>query len=59
MKYKKRIVSCIVALVILLIGYFSQKIQVKEKIGLENIPEFSGSPYVELNGNKPYFTDEE
>ena len=44
MKYKKRIVSCIVALVILLIGYFSQKNQVKEKFGLENIPEFS---YVE------------
>lgn len=59
MKYKKRIVSCIVALVILLIGYFSQKNQVKEKFGLENIPEFSGSPYVELNGNKPYFTEED
>ena len=25
----------------------------------ETIPEYSGNPYVELNGNVPYFTDEE
>lgn len=25
----------------------------------EEIPEYSGSPYVEINGNVPYFTDED
>lgn len=28
-------------------------------ISLENIPEYSGTPYIELNGNIPKFTDEE
>lgn len=27
----------------------------KEKITLSNLPEYSGKPYVELNGNVPYF----
>lgn len=26
---------------------------------LDSVPEFSGEPYVEVNGNVPYFTDEE
>ena len=26
-------------------------------IDLDNIPEFSGTPYVEVNGNVPYFTE--
>ena len=30
-----------------------------EAFGNETIPEYSGNPYVELNGNVPYFTDEE
>lgn len=30
-----------------------------EAFANETIPEYSGSPYVELNGNVPYFTDEE
>lgn len=29
------------------------------KIDLSNIPEFSNSPYVEINNNQPYFTDED
>lgn len=28
-------------------------------ISLENIPEYSGTPYIELNGNRPEFTDDE
>lgn len=28
-------------------------------ISLENIPEYSGTPYIELNGNMPEFTSEE
>lgn len=30
-----------------------------EAFANETIPEYSGNPYVELNGNLPYFTDEE
>ena len=30
-----------------------------EAFASETIPEYSGNPYVELNGNVPYFTDEE
>lgn len=30
-----------------------------EAFANETIPEYSGNPYVELNGNVPYFTDEE
>lgn len=29
------------------------------KIILRDIPSYSGKPYVEVNGNKPYFTDNE
>lgn len=28
-----------------------------ELFELSEVPEYSGSPYVEVNGNKPYFTD--
>lgn len=28
-------------------------------INLDNIPEYNQSPYVEINGNKPYFTESE
>lgn len=30
-----------------------------EPISLDNIPEYSGSAYVEINNNDPFFTDEE
>ena len=34
--------------------------QIQEKISLENIPEYDGKhAYVEINGNVPFFTDEE
>ncbi len=28
-------------------------------INLDNIPEYNQSPYIEINGNKPYFTESE
>ena len=31
----------------------------QEEITLENLPAYSGDPYVELNGNQPNFTEEE
>lgn len=30
-----------------------------EIISLDDIPKFSGSPYVEINGNEPFFDDDE
>lgn len=30
-----------------------------EPVSLDNIPEYSGSAYVEINGNVPFFTDDE
>jgi len=59
MKHKKRIFSFIIAVLIFLVGYFSQNNIVKEKISLDNIPEFSNNPYVEINGNLPYFTEDD
>ena len=32
---------------------------VQENISLDNIPEFAGKPYVVLNNNKPYFSEED
>ena len=34
-------------------------VDVPGDFALENIPEFSGNPYVTVNGNKPYFEDSE
>ena len=31
----------------------------KNKISLNNVPEYSGSPYVEINGGEPFFTKKE
>ncbi len=31
----------------------------KTPISLDEVPPFSGKPYVEIHGNEPYFTDEE
>ena len=30
-----------------------------ESVSLENIPEYSGTPYVEINNNIPYFTEKD
>ena len=43
---------CIVILVSSLYGC-------KKKISVNDIPDYSGSAYVEINGNEPYFTDDE
>lgn len=36
-----------------------EKTQTNTAISLEDIPEYSDSPYVEINNNIPFFTDEE
>lgn len=59
MKRKKSVVSFVIILLIFVIGYFSQNDIVRDKLTLENIPKYSGNPYVELNGNVPYFTEDD
>lgn len=59
MKRKKSVVSFVIVLLILVIGYFSQNDIVRDKLTLEDIPEYSGNPYVEINGNVPYFTEDD
>lgn len=40
-----------------LLDYFATSTQAP--ISLDEIPDFSGKPFVEINGNIPFFTDEE
>ena len=37
----------------------SNKDKSEDVVGLNNMGEYTGSPYISLNGNVPYFTDEE
>lgn len=56
MKLKKSAISLITLIIIAIIGIISRNGQ---DISLGEIPEFCGIPYVEINGNIPYFTEEE
>ena len=56
MKLKKSTISLITVIIIAIFGVISQN---RQSISLEDIPEFSGIPYVEINGNIPYFTEED
>ncbi len=56
MRLKKSTISLITVIIIAIFGIISQNSQ---NITLEDIPEFSGIPYVEINGNIPYFTEDE
>ena len=38
---------------------FFRKGEEKTPVSLEELPAYSGEPYAEVNGNKPYFTDAE
>ena len=37
----------------------SNKDKSEDVVSLNNMGEYTGSPYISLNGNMPYFTDEE
>lgn len=37
----------------------TNKDESEDVVGLNNMSEYTGSPYISLNGNMPYFTDEE
>ena len=67
----KKLVSSLIgfaAVLCLLLGYFGlnpweffqkDKDSAVSSVTLENIPAYSGSPYVELNGNVPCFEESE
>lgn len=59
MKLKSYVLSIVLIAVLLLSGCVQNTNDSYNNIGLENIPVYDGSPYVALNGNKPYFTEEE
>ncbi len=54
-RFSIRLSSLALAIIIIL-SLFSG---CKKKITLNDIPDYSGSPYVEINGNEPFFTDNE
>lgn len=57
-----KIFSALLVAVILLCTLISGCIALKTpapSISLDNIPEFTGKPYVTINSNKPFFTDDE
>ena len=64
----KIIVSLIIILCIVAVGYIKQNIQVSNEhntqeykilFDISTIPEYSGEPYVEINNNIPYFTEDD
>ena len=62
----KSLISLVLILAILIFGYFARDyildfigIGTEAPISLSEIPEFSGEPYVKINGGVPFFTEEE
>lgn len=49
---------CCVA-VIVVISLQNKTYEPEQKITLSSIPDYSGSPYIEINGNEPFFSEDE
>lgn len=66
-KKQNMIITSITVIIILCVAYQNEiktfmtepLIEPKETYKLENIPKYNGSNYVEINNNKPNFTDED
>lgn len=56
-RYKKKLIKIIVASVVALGGYLGVEFhqQTYSAISIEDVPEYSGQPYVIINDNEPYF----
>lgn len=56
-RYKKKLIKIIVAGVVALGGYLGVEFhqQTYSAISIEDVPEYSGQPYVIINDNEPYF----
>ena len=57
--FDKRITQRLTALVVVVVLLLSLLCGCKPIISLDDIPEFSGKAYVEINGGEPFFTDDE
>lgn len=58
-KDKKKLYSLIVLLVFALASYITMQLNHTDPIELDDIPEYSGKAYVEVNDNQPYFTEKD
>ena len=55
---KKSQLRALLAVVVLVISFFGARYWAEQpSISLEDIPEYSGDPYVALNGNIPDFSE--
>lgn len=59
MKRAKFLLSAALVVLAMLAGMWFSKENTAPVIDLNDIPEFSGNAYVEVNGNVPYFTQED
>lgn len=61
MKKYRKIAVIVIAVILIISGLFkSENDNIKyPNIALDNIPEYSGSPYVVINDNLPFFTEDE
>ena len=70
--FKKSIISLLLVIILAGVSYYQIYLQEKineenivdvdsnlESVSLENIPEYSGQPYIEINNNIPGFTEED
>lgn len=60
-RYKKKLIKIIVAGVVALGGYLGVEFhqQTYSAISIEDVPEYSGQPYVIINDNEPYFDEKD
>lgn len=58
-KDKKKLYSLIVLLVFALASYITMQFNHTDPIELDDIPEYSGKAYIEVNDNQPYFTEKD
>lgn len=60
--FKKLLIALIVIFALLLAGYYAKDYIFGNDvsyISVDDIPEYSGEPYVVINGGEPFFTNEE
>ena len=67
-RIRRSIISLVIAFLIIFAGYIVQNLEGSDllltsrtivQFDLSTIPEYSSSPYVEINGNIPYFKEED
>ena len=57
--YKRQLLALCAALGVGVFRFYLSPASDATAVSLEDVPTYSGAPYVELDGNVPAFTDEE